>query len=81
MIIISQIAIGVLYGILVKIPYRTATTDFTNFTPIFLTFATYFLVIVGNWSYILGFGAIFAYERRLIWSAIGFNLLIVCVSV
>lgn len=81
MIIISQIAVGVLYGLLVKIPYRTTVTDFTNFTPIFLTFATYFLIIVGTCNYILGFGAIFAYERRLVWSAIGFNLLIVCLTV
>lgn len=29
----------------------------------------------------LGFGALFAYERKLVWSALGFNLLIVCLSI
>ena len=29
----------------------------------------------------LGFGLLFAYQRRLVWSAIGFNLLITCLTI
>ena len=29
----------------------------------------------------LGFGLLFAYQRRLVWSAIGFNLLITCMTI
>lgn len=29
----------------------------------------------------LGFGGLFAYIRKLVWSALGFNLLIVCLSI
>ena len=31
--------------------------------------------------YRLGFGLLFAYEKRIIWSAIGFNLLITCLTI
>ena len=38
------------------------------------------LVLAGTGNINLGFGFLFAYIRRLVWSAIGFNLLIVCLT-
>lgn len=51
LLILTQIAVGLLYGFLVTIPERTSTNvigQLGTMTPIFINFLTYFLIIVGK---------------------------------
>lgn len=71
-----QIAICLLYAFLVWLPPYDFVDPIgpVDFTPIIITVLLFFMVV-------LGFGPLFAYLRKLVWSAIGFNLLIVCLTI
>lgn len=74
LLIVMQIAISLIYGFLVRLPpMEPADVGTANFSPIIITVILFFMVV-------LGFGSLFAYEKKLIWSALGFNLLIVCLT-
>lgn len=77
LVILMQIAICLIYGFLVWLPPNEATTvqaGNVNFSPIIITIILFFMVVVG-------FGSLFAYLRKTVWSAVGFNLLIVCLTI
>lgn len=74
--ILMQIAICLIYSFLVWVPpyeFNDPNGPVT-FVPIVTTVILFLMVVVG-------FGALFAYIRKLVWSALGFNLLIVCLSI
>ena len=74
--ILMQIAIVLIYAFLVWVPSYDYSDPVgsVNFTPIVTTVLLFLMVVVG-------FGALFAYIKKLVWSALGFNLLIVCLSI
>lgn len=84
MVAAQQIFMCFFYGFLIEIPPRT-TSDITNyqndFTPIALAFLTYMFVLVGTYGYNAGFGLLFSYNRELLFSGMGFTLLITCLTV
>lgn len=71
-----QIAIVLIYAFLVWVPPYEFNDPAgpVNFVPIVTTVLLFLMVVVG-------FGGLFAYIRKLVWSALGFNLLIVCLSI
>lgn len=82
--ILMQIGISLVYSFLVWVPPYDYTDPNgpVSFTPIVTTILLFFMVVVGNViCLIIGFGSLFAYIRKLVWSALGFNLLIVCLSI
>lgn len=83
LMVIMQVAVTLIYAFLVFLPNYEYTDPLgpVNFTPIITTLLLFLMVVVGNGSLILGFGGLFAYIRKLVWSGLGFNLLIVCLSI
>lgn len=78
-----QIGMCIVYGLLVNLPaYNFADpTGQVNFSPIITIVLLFFMVVLGNDFNYLGFGSLFAYLKKLVWSALGFNLLIVCLTI
>jgi len=74
--ILMQIAICFIYGFLIWVP------PYENTDPIgTVTFANITIIILTFFFVLLGFAALFSYHRKLVWSTLGFNLLIVCLTV
>jgi len=74
--ILMQIAICLIYAFLVWLPpyeYNDPAGP-VDFAPIITTVLLFFMVVIG-------FGGLFSYLRKTVWSALGFNLLIVCLSI
>ena len=80
-----QLIICFIYGFHVRIPISIA--DMTNessdysLIPMFVNFVLFMIVLLGKYQTNSGFGLLFAYERRLVWSSIGFTLLITCLTI
>lgn len=82
LLILTQIAICIVYGKLVNIPplepQDVQTPDVLlgtpNVAPIILVTLVTFLVVVG-------FGALMSYTRKNVWSALGFHLVLICLTV
>lgn len=76
LLVLMQIGMCIVYGLLVNLPaYNFADpTGQVNFSPIITIVLLFFMVV-------LGFGSLFAYLKKLVWSALGFNLLIVCLTI
>lgn len=85
LVIITQIAVGLLLGFFANVPAvnpQSGNMYVGSIMPLFLCFGMLMLVIIGiEFNLIEGFSLIFAYVRRLVFSSIGFNLLITCLSI
>jgi len=73
--ILLQIALSVIYGILIEIDNRTLSIT-SIIDMIFLAL----LIVAGIHLNNKGFGLIFGYTKQLSWSGIGFNLLITALA-
>jgi hypothetical protein len=66
-----QIGFSLIYGVLINVQLIQL-----NVASIVVTIGLAILVIAGSTEYILGFGLLFGYTKRLIWSGIGFTFFI-----
>ena len=67
-----------MYGFYFKLP--TESTSAT-FEPLFLLFCHAVLVVVGTLNPNLGFGLLFSYMKKLVFTGLGFSLLITALSI
>ena len=83
LIFLLQIAVGLLYGLLMfpKGSMPTTTNYYFTTVQVFTSVGGALFVIVGKSYLILGFGSVLSYLRGLAWSGIGFTLLIFALSV
>lgn len=66
-----------MYGFFIRIN----STSITSSEDFVVTALLFVLIILGKQIFYLGFGFALSYPFKLIWSSIGFNLLIVALSV
>ena len=53
-----------------------------NLVPIFVVIGMFVFVLLGNLLfYFVGFGLLFAYNKHLVFSALGFTLLITAITI
>lgn len=73
-----QIGLSLVYGFLINVQHVQL-----NISSVVVTIGLAILVIAGNHQYIIGFGLLFGYTRKLLWSGIGFTFFItaLCIEV
>ena len=74
--IFLQMGISAVYGTLITIEVRTF-----HVSSIIIMICLAILVVAGINVFSLGFGLVFGYSRKLMWSGIGFNLLITALAI
>lgn len=76
--VILHIIACFMYGFFIVVPSQLTNG---SFVPIFIVFAHGLLVVVGKFIINVGFGLLFSYIRRLLWTGMGFTLLITALSI
>lgn len=71
-----QAGMSLVYGFLI----RAQSVQF-NAASVLVASGLAILVVAGTFSHILGFGLIFGYTRRLVWSGIGFTFFITALCI
>lgn len=85
LVVFQHILICLVYGFCIEEPFRFIVDrqEFpVNYSPVFSVLCSYFFVLLGKAIHLYaGFGLLFSYNKKLVFSGMGFTLLITLLSI